>query len=52
MVFLDQVEREKFLRLNHRTEVVFEASVDRMLERLSSGGPAGARFPSAPPQPG
>lgn len=49
MVFLAQVEREKFLRLNHRTEVVFEASVDRMLERLGSGGggPAGARFPSA-----
>jgi hypothetical protein len=44
MVFLDQVEREKFLRLDHRTEIVFEASIDKMLDRLARCAPAGARF--------
>jgi uncharacterized protein (TIGR00730 family) len=44
MVFLDQVERESFLRLNHRTEVVFEASVDKMLDRLRVCIPGGPRF--------
>lgn len=46
MVFLDQIEREAFLRLNHRTEIVFEGSVDRMLDRLARSAPAGARFPA------
>jgi len=45
MVFLDQVEREKFLRLNHRTEIVFEGSIDKMLDRLARSAPAGGRFP-------
>lgn len=35
MTFLDHVERESFLRLNHRTEVIFDADVPRLLSRLS-----------------
>jgi uncharacterized protein (TIGR00730 family) len=49
MVFLDQIERENFLRLNHRTEVVFEGSIDRMLDRLASCAPQGGRFASTAP---
>ncbi|GJQ30350.1 MAG: putative cytokinin riboside 5'-monophosphate phosphoribohydrolase [Phycisphaerae bacterium] len=45
MTFLDHVEREKFLRLNHRTEMVFEHVPTAMLDRLASVSPAGARFP-------
>lgn len=45
MAFLDHVEREKFLRLNHRTEIVFEREVGVMLDRLAAVSPAGARFP-------
>lgn len=42
--FLDHVEREQFLRLNHRTEVVLEGGVPELLERLHGVSPAGARF--------
>jgi hypothetical protein len=44
MAFLDHVEREKFLRLNHRTEIVVDASVPALLDRLATTRPAGARF--------
>jgi uncharacterized protein (TIGR00730 family) len=47
MAFLDQMERESFLRLNHRTEIVFESDVGRLLEKLAACSPAGARFPAA-----
>jgi uncharacterized protein (TIGR00730 family) len=47
MAFLDQMERESFLRLNHRTEIVFESDVEAMLEKLAACAPAGARFPAA-----
>lgn len=41
MAFLDQADREKFLRLNHRTQVLFESDADVMLERIiASGNPA------------
>jgi uncharacterized protein (TIGR00730 family) len=46
MVFLDHVEREGFLRLNHRTEIVFEREVNALLDRLAAISPAGARFPA------
>ncbi|MDX2133121.1 MAG: TIGR00730 family Rossman fold protein [Planctomycetota bacterium] len=46
MAFLDHVERENFLRLNHRTEVVFERDVDALLDRLAHVRSAGARFPA------
>jgi uncharacterized protein (TIGR00730 family) len=46
MALLDQMERESFLRLNHRTEIVFEASVDSLLAKLAACTPAGARFPA------
>jgi hypothetical protein len=42
MAFLDHVERERFLRLNHRTEILFEPAVPRLLERLA-GSAAAAR---------
>lgn len=47
MALLDQMERESFLRLNHRTEIVFESDVERLLEKLAACTPAGARFPAA-----
>jgi len=34
MSFLDHVEREKFLRLNHRTQIVFEPSAAKLLDRM------------------
>lgn len=34
MTFLDHVEKENFLRLNHRTEVLFEPGVMGLLDRL------------------
>ncbi|MFA6044137.1 MAG: TIGR00730 family Rossman fold protein [Phycisphaerales bacterium] len=34
MAFLDQADREKFLRLNHRTQVLFEADAEVMLSRI------------------
>lgn len=43
MSFLDHVEKENFLRLDHRTEVLFEATVPTLLERLGAStarGPA------------
>jgi uncharacterized protein (TIGR00730 family) len=46
MTLLDQMERESFLRLNHRTEIVFEANVDSLLAKLAACTPAGARFPA------
>jgi uncharacterized protein (TIGR00730 family) len=46
MALLDQMERESFLRLNHRTEVVFEAGVEPLLAKLAACSPAGARFPA------
>lgn len=46
MALLDQMERESFLRLNHRTEIVFESDVERLLEKLAACAPAGARFPA------
>lgn len=36
MTFLDHVDREKFLRLNHRTDVMFDASIPSLLERLGA----------------
>ncbi len=47
MALLDQMERESFLRLNHRTEIVFEASIESLLAKLAACVPAGARFPAA-----
>lgn len=44
--FLDHIEREKFLRLNHRTEIVFEERVDTLLDKLAAVAPGGARFPT------
>jgi uncharacterized protein (TIGR00730 family) len=34
MAFLDHVEREGFLRLNHRAEILFDADVESLLDRL------------------
>lgn len=34
MAFLDQADREKFLRLNHRTRVLVESDADAMLNRI------------------
>lgn len=34
MTFLDHVEKENFLRLHHRTEVLFEPGVATLLDRL------------------
>lgn len=45
MTFLDHVERESFLRLNHRTEMVFEADVASLIEALGTVGVSHARFP-------
>ncbi len=40
MTFLDHVEREAFLRLNHRTALVFDGDVERLLDRLVAAMPA------------
>ena len=34
MAFLDHVEGEGFLRLNHRTEIVFDPSVEGLMEKV------------------
>ncbi|MBM4108977.1 MAG: TIGR00730 family Rossman fold protein [Phycisphaerae bacterium] len=34
MAFLDHVEREGFLRLSHRAEILFDADVESLLDRL------------------
>ncbi len=36
MAFLDHVETEGFLRLNHRTEIVFDPSVGGLLEKVGA----------------
>jgi uncharacterized protein (TIGR00730 family) len=46
MALLDQMDREAFLRLNHRTEIVFESDVELLLEKLAACTPPGARFPA------
>jgi uncharacterized protein (TIGR00730 family) len=43
MTFLDHVERESFLRLNHRTAMVFDGNVERLMDQLVA-----AAKPSAP----
>lgn len=45
MQFLDHVEREGFLRLNHRTAIVVESEIDSMLRRLRTADPHEAKFP-------
>jgi TIGR00730 family protein len=35
MAFLDHVEQEGFLRLNHRTEIVFDPSVEGLMEKVA-----------------
>lgn len=42
MTFLDHVEREKFLRLNHRTAVLSDANPDRLVDALAGNSPAQA----------
>lgn len=51
MTFLDHVEQENFLRLNHRTAVVFDAEIGPLLDRLTTVEPASAAFPSPDPIP-
>jgi uncharacterized protein (TIGR00730 family) len=34
--FVDHVDQENFLRLNHRTDVIFEADVTTMIDRLAT----------------
>lgn len=34
--FVDHVDSENFLRLNHRTDVIFEADATQMIERLAT----------------
>jgi len=46
MVFLDHVERELFLRLNHRTDVLFEADAGQLIEGLRNSAPTRGVFPS------
>lgn len=36
MTFLDHVEREGFLRLNHRTEILFDEEINSLLDRLAA----------------
>lgn len=36
MAFLDHVEGEGFLRLNHRTEIVFDPSVEGLMEKVGA----------------
>jgi len=45
MTFLDHVERESFLRLTPRTEIVLEADAARLIDALGTVGVAHARFP-------
>ena len=40
MTFLDHVEKENFLRLDHRTDVLFEAGVVPLLDRLQASANA------------
>ena len=48
MAFLDHVEREAFLRLNHRTAVIVDADPAALLRRLAEAKPTGAgMFPTA-----
>lgn len=47
MVFLDHVEKQKFLRLNHRNTVVFEKDVDRLLAGLAAAPVTNGIFPKA-----
>lgn len=43
MTFLDHVERERFLRLNHRTDVFFDADCERLLDKLAGAAPGPER---------
>ena len=45
MAFLDHVERESFLRLNHRTDVMFEADGVKLIEALRNSTPTRGAFP-------
>ena len=45
MVFLDHVERESFLRLNHRTDVMFEGEAGALIEALRNSTPTRGVFP-------
>lgn len=45
MAFLDHVDGESFLRLNHRTEVVFDAEPGALIEKLRDVVPFGGAFP-------
>ena len=36
MTFLDHVDRERFLRLNHRADIVFDAGVGSLLNKLDA----------------
>lgn len=40
MQFLDHVERERFLRLNHRTEILCDPDATQLLERMAKARPA------------
>jgi len=46
MNFLDHVERESFLRLNHRTDVHFDGDAERLIEKLRVSSPTRGVFPS------
>lgn len=46
MNFLDHVERESFLRLNHRTDIVFDAGVQSLIGKLGELPPTRGAFPS------
>lgn len=44
--FLDHVEDEQFLRLNHRASIIVETDAARLLDRLANAPPTSGRFPS------
>ncbi len=46
MVFLDHVERESFLRLNHRTDVHFDRDAEGLIEKLRNSAPTRGVFPA------
>lgn len=45
MDFLDHVERESFLRLSHRANVVFDDHAERLLDKLHRAPRTAGRFP-------
>lgn len=51
MTFLDHVENENFLRLHHRTAVVYDPGVEPLLNRLRTVAPTRAAFPEGVPAP-